>query len=180
MRQPYFANVLIDVVLPVQTVSTPGERRRSGVILFPRPEVQASGRLTTPNVVIDTGVWFVFDERASTLPVQCTSQTAAQLAADTWANNVTTESVDPTNAVQVSNWCRWFVDKHPDCAILAPFADTPAVDAMTMAGSVWPTGTDAEAAAELTTSLPALDNQTQIEALLTEGQADHKVTEEAS
>lgn len=179
MRQPYFANTLIKVQLRSQTVSTPGEDR-NGVVLFPRPRVEASGRLTSPNVVLDTGTWFLHDEVASTLPVQCPSQTAAQLLADTWVSNVASETVDPGNAGQVARWCRWFIDRNPDCAAFAPLSSTPMVDALSMAGPVWPTGTDAEAAAELTTSLPALGDQKQIEAAPIEGQADHEATEEAS
>lgn len=181
MRQPYFVNDLIDVVLPAQTVPTPAERR-NGVILFPMPRVEASGRLTSPNVVLDTGIWFVHDAKASTLPAHCPSQTAAQLLADTWVSNVTTESIDPTNAEQVTNWCRWFVDKHPDCAVLAPLSNRPVVDALSMTAPMWPTGTDTEAAAELTTKMPALDEvqHAQIEASPDEGQADVEVKEKAS
>jgi len=179
MRQPYFANTLIKVQLPSQTVSTPGEHR-NGVVLFPRPWVEASARLTSPNVRLDTGTWFLHDEVASTLPVQCPSQTAAQLLADTWVSNVASETVDPGNASQVVRWCRWFVNRNPDCAVFAPLPGTPMVDALSMAGPVWPTGTDAEAAAELTAKMPAVDGQKQIEASPDEGQADHEVTEAAS
>jgi hypothetical protein len=190
MRQPYFANTLIKVELSVQTVTTPAEDRQ-GVVLFPLPRVEASGRLTTPNVVLDTGTWFVHDERASTLPAQCPSQTSAQVLADTWVDNVSTGSVDPTNPDQVTRWCRWFVDAHPDCAVFAPFPKEPVLAALAMTRKdAWPSGTDAEAAAALTTKLPAV--QGDLASLLREaldehekgqadeGQDDPEVTEEAS
>jgi len=184
MRTPYFANTLINVVLPVQTVPTPGELRQ-GVVLFPLPRVETSGRLSTPDVVLDTGTWFVHDQRASTLPARCRSQRAAQLLADTWVGNVATESINPDDPQQVTNWCRWFVDANPDCAVFAPLREPVAADAMTMTGPVWPAGTDDEAAAALSSRIAtnlATDvaeiNQT--EASPDQGQAHGDITEAAS
>lgn len=181
MRTPYFANTLIDVVLPVQTVSTPGELR-AGVVLFPLPTMVAAGRLTSPNVVLDTGRWFVHDMRASTLPAYCPSQRAAQLLADTWVGNVASESVNPDDAAQVTNWCKWFVETHPDCAVLAPLQEPPPVDALSMTAPAWPTGTDSEAAAALTSRITTnlATPADQSEAWPDEGQADDNLTEEAS
>jgi hypothetical protein len=167
MRPPYFVNTLIDVLLQAQTVPTPGELRQ-GVVLFPLPRVESAGRLSSHNVVLDTGTWFVHDQRASTLPAQCPSQRAAQLLADTWMDNVATSTVNPDNPEQVTNWCRWFVDAHPDCAILTPMKP-PAVDALAMTNPVWPSGVDPDAAAaSLADKVPsALD---EIAALLGTGQ----------
>lgn len=192
--KPYFANTLIDVVLPTQTVSTPAEQRHQ-VVLFPMPQVTPSGRLGVPDVRIDTGTWFVHDVHASTLPARCPSQRAAQLLADTWMGNCATASVDPTNPVQVTNWCRWFADKFPDCATLAPLEHTPpgAALASTVTAAVptvaenaapaagWPQGTDEEAAETLAARLAAVTTgTTQTQASPAEGQADPEVTEEAS
>lgn len=187
VRQPYFANTLIKVELSSQTVTAPGEDRQ-GVVLFPLPRVETSGRLTSPDVVLDTSRWLVHDVIASTLPAQCASQTAAQLLTDMWIDNVATGSVDPRNAEQVAGWCKWFVDKHPDCAIYTPMAPPPAGDALTTAvvealatvTAGWPTGTDAEAAAELTTTLPPIAGNAQTEARPIEDQAGDNEQEEAS
>lgn len=180
MRPPYFVNTLIDVLLPTQTVSTPGELRQ-GVVLFPLPRVESAGRLSNPKVELDTGTWFVHDQRASTLPARCPSQRAAQLLADTWVGNVATATVNPDNAEQVTNWCRWFVDAYPDCAVLTPL-EPPAADAVTMTGTVWPAGTDADrAVAELAAALGIVNGQDETsEASPDEGHAPDQTTEEAS
>jgi hypothetical protein len=175
---PYYANTLIDVLLPSTTVATPGERRGQ-VVLFPMPALAASGRLARPNVMFDTGSWFVHDPSASTLPARCPSQRAAQLLADTWLGNCARGTVDPSNAEQVVNWCNWFVEANPDCAILAPLQDTPPAGALAMAE--WPQGTDEEAAVELTAKLAAIAVEPiTTQALPDEGQADETVTEAAS
>ncbi len=180
-RAPYYANTIIDVLLPSTTVSAPGEQR-SQVVLFPLPRVEPSGRLSQDNVTFDTGTWFVHDLEASTLPMRCPSQRAAQLLADTWMGNCASSTVDPRNAAQVANWCRWFAEAHPDCAVLAPLTDTPASDALAMAAAPqWPAGSDEEAAVELTTKLAAIAAEpTQAQASGDEGQADADATEVAS
>lgn len=180
MRQPYYANTLIDVVLPAQTVSTPAEKR-GPVVLFPLPRPEGSGRLSSDNVLLDTGTWFVHDVVASTLPAQCPSQRAARVLADTWAGNVANAAVNPEDAMQVTNWCRWFVETHPDCAVLAPFTPAPAAAAMAMTEPPWPAGTDEDAAVSLQGKVAAaLDLVAAGEASPEVGQADNEVTEEAS
>jgi hypothetical protein len=186
--QPYYANVLIDVALPTQTVSTPAEQRHQ-VVLFPMPRVAPSGRLGAPDVHLDTGTWFVHDAQASTLPARCPSQRAAQMLADTWMGNCATEAVDPTNPLQVTNWCRWFVAQFPDCATFAPLKNTPTGDALasTVAaaltivahqpGPEWPQGSDEEDA-ETLAAVGAVPAPTQ--ASPDAGQANTDATEVAS
>lgn len=178
MRSPYFANTLIDVVLPSQTVSAPAERRHQ-VVLFPMPRLVPAGRLGPPDVAFDNGTWFVHDAQASTLPVRCPSQRAARLLADTWSGNCANNTVDPTIAEQVSNWCAWFAETHPDCGVLAPLQEAPAANALAMA-EAWPAGSDDDAAVSLTTKLAAIvaAEPTPAQASPIEGQADDTNTEE--
>lgn len=185
LREPYFANTLINVQLPAHTVSTPGELR-ARVVLFPMPSVEASGRLSSPNVSFDTGTWFAHDLVASTLPARCPSQAAAQRLADTWNSNVATSTVDPGNNNQVVGWCRWFVDQNPDCATFVPMAPPPAGDALTTAvvkaltavtGPPEPAGRP-PAGQQVATLSAAADNDSQ--ARPAEGQTDDENQEAAS
>lgn len=116
MRRMFFADDLLDVVMPGNVVVTwPCERRADGrVLVFAFPQ-------------IPTGTWLVNDALASTLPVSCPSQGAAQRLADVWIDAVTHESVDPTNAEQVSNWCWWWASTHPDRGVFTPVPELPRV-----------------------------------------------------
>lgn len=134
MRRPYFANALIDVALPGELVVTmPCERRADGkLLLFPMPEVSPAmpgmrGPRRPANVTLLNATWFVNDALASTLPVRCPSQQAAQRLADVWLDAVHHESVDPSIGDQVESWCWWFTQTHPENGQFAPLHDRPRV-----------------------------------------------------
>jgi hypothetical protein len=111
------------------------------------------------------------------------------MLADTWMGNCATEAVDPTNPLQVTNWCRWFVAQFPDCATFAPLKNTPTGDALasTVAaaltivahqpGPEWPQGSDEEDA-ETLAAVGAVPAPTQ--ASPDAGQANTDATEVAS
>lgn len=132
MREPYYANTLIKVALPTHQVTAPGEDR-AGVVLFPRPHVKEASGATSRTVTYDIGCWFVHDVLASTLPLYCFSQNAAQRLTDLWSSNVATGTVDPRSAEQVANWCKWYVEEYPGCAVLVPMPPAPAGDSLVTA-----------------------------------------------
>lgn len=136
MRRPYFANALIDVQLPGQVVvTTPCERRADGrLLLFPFPQMGTDplprlpgAPARPPNVTLTGGTWFVNDALASTLPVTCPTQQAAQRLADVWLDAVTHESVDPAIGDQVEAWCWWFTKTYPEGGEYAPLDGQPRV-----------------------------------------------------
>ncbi|GGM84103.1 hypothetical protein GCM10012275_63420 [Longimycelium tulufanense] len=114
----FVADTLLDAVADGASrpwsAPVPARTLPAALAVFPRPIVREHWGGEPIAVVLDLRAWLIHHTAASTLPLACDSQRAAEHAAAALATAGKDGAVDPTKPAEVAGWARAWCELHRD------------------------------------------------------------------